>query len=131
MAQAKQERETQAAPNNPQLVAARGRLDDVTRRLNEAQATYDREIGVLQGKLDTEQRGFDAAMAKLKQRSDAAGPALEAARKQVAEVEQAFNDLPRAVGFWKKLWWKLAHHFDVDQYWREHGSELRDAMRKG
>ncbi|MDB5098817.1 MAG: hypothetical protein JWM80_3238 [Cyanobacteria bacterium RYN_339] len=130
LAQAKQERETQAPTSSPDVAAAHARVDAVAKRLNEAQATFDREVGGLQGKLDTEQRGYDAKMSALKQRADAAGPALEAARKEVADVDKEFNELPRAVSGWTRFWWHMAYHFDVDAFWKEQGPKLRDQMAR-
>ncbi len=127
VAEAKRERDRRNGDNHPQVVTARGQVDAANGRLEGARKTHEAKVAPLRAVVETERKAYAEKTGALKARLDAAGPAVETAKKGVQDVYTEFEGLRTAIGGWQRTWWRLVHHFDLDAFWAEHGGMLNQA----
>lgn len=123
VAEANRERARQNPADHPQVVAAKRRVDDLTGDLNQAQATYNEKIRAPKAKVDEEQTTYNNKMAPYRAKVADANRIVGEKTKGVETVKQEFDGL-KDIGGFKKMWWKLRYHFDVDKFWKEQGGQV-------
>jgi chromosome segregation ATPase len=123
VAEANRERARQNPADHPQVVAAKRRVDDLTGDLKHAQDTYNEKIRAPKAKVDEEQTKYNHNMAPYRAKVADAQRTVTEKAAAIETVKKEFDAL-KDIGFFKKIWWKLRYHFDVEKFWKEQGSAV-------
>lgn len=128
VAEANKERARQNPADHPQVKAAKTRVDNLQGELKQAQDLYNQKIAGPKAKVDDEQKIFNEKMKPFREKVTDAERQVGVASKAIEEVAVEFEKLRDSVGFFKRIWWKLFHHFDVKDFWKEQGNLVAAAI---
>lgn len=115
--QANEARNVQRDPDDPLVVAARARVSEATEAVARAQAAHRDGIEPYVSKVDDTQQAFNRGMAATRAVTADAERAVSLAEGEARRVEDTMRLVPKKVGFFKRLKWKLVDHFDANAYW--------------
>ncbi len=120
--QANEARNVQRDPGDPTVVAARARVHDATEAVAKAQAAHRDGVEPHVGKVDDTQQAFNRGMAASRAVTADAERGVSLAEGEARRVEDTMRTVPKKVGFFKRLKWKLFDHFDANAFWKSQAS---------
>jgi chromosome segregation ATPase len=123
VAEANRERARQNPADHPQVVAAKRRVDDLTSQLKQNQDTYNEKIRAPKAKVDEEQTKYNNNMAPYRAKVADATRIVGEKAAAVETIKKEFDGL-KDIGGFKKFWWKLRYHFDVNEFWKQQGNQV-------
>lgn len=118
MQQANDARAVQRDPDDPAVVAARARVAEATEAVAKAQGAHRDGVEPYVSKVDDAQQAFNRGMAASRAVTADAERAVALAEGEAKRVEDTAQGVPKKVGFFKRLKWKIFDHFDAKAYWK-------------
>jgi hypothetical protein len=125
MAEADQERSRQNSPDHPAVTTAKELVLNTTAQLDEAKQTFAEKTAEVRDALAAATKTYNEGLAPYLAKVSDAERLVAEAQKNLTEAQAEIPKLKADVGGFKRFWWKLIFHFDVDKFWKEQDAAVK------